>query len=290
MKPPKRLFLSESKLAVVQRFLAGEAKVALTKDFQLPVPVPDQEADRPVLNKGAVAPNLLNRNFEVDPNPEVDRDVTKFSVGDRKLYLSPVMDICGRQINSCAIGTSPTMALTSTSLRKALTTLKDSEKTRLGSDRGLQYQHPHDRLPSVPIPEPRGCRVRDGQWSIGAPAAGSMVMLPQPRMRSSLAPEWLPGMTSRRPISGLKRGSETRIATAKAPGRFRDLGRAFASMSQENYTPTTRSDSHTPAKIDARQRLRIWQAREYDFRSLLGVRSPVERECESMARRLLGSG
>jgi transposase len=37
-KPTKRLFSFEFKLAVVQRFLAGETKVALAKEFQLSSP------------------------------------------------------------------------------------------------------------------------------------------------------------------------------------------------------------------------------------------------------------
>ena len=47
-------------------------------------------------------------------------DVTEFSVGDRKLYLSPVMDLFDRQIISYTIGASPNLELTNTSLRQAL--------------------------------------------------------------------------------------------------------------------------------------------------------------------------
>ena len=58
--------------------------------------------------QGVVAPNLLKRQFETDaPNQKWVTDVTEFRVGDRKLYLSPVMDLFDRQIISYAIGPSP---------------------------------------------------------------------------------------------------------------------------------------------------------------------------------------
>lgn len=59
--------------------------------------------------QGTTAPNLLNREFDdAAPNQKWVTDVTEFSVGDRKLYPSPVMDLFDRQINSHTIGTSRT--------------------------------------------------------------------------------------------------------------------------------------------------------------------------------------
>jgi putative transposase len=61
-------------------------------------------------DQGRIAPNLLNREFDATaPN---QKWVTEFSVGDRKLYLSPVMDLFARQIISYAIGSSPNLELT----------------------------------------------------------------------------------------------------------------------------------------------------------------------------------
>jgi putative transposase len=92
--------------------------------------------------QGAVAPNLLNRQFEADaPNQKWVTDVTEFSVGDRKLYLSPIMDLFDRQIISYAIGRSPNLELTNASLRSALATLADGRKPLVHSDQGFQYQH-----------------------------------------------------------------------------------------------------------------------------------------------------
>ena len=92
--------------------------------------------------QGTIAPNLLNRKFNTEaPNRKWVTDVTEFSVGERKLYLSPVMDLFDRQIISYTIGLSPNLELTNTSLRQALMTLKDGEKPMVHSDQGFQYQH-----------------------------------------------------------------------------------------------------------------------------------------------------
>ncbi|MCB5283393.1 MULTISPECIES: IS3 family transposase [unclassified Arthrobacter] len=92
--------------------------------------------------QGVVAPNLLKRQFEADaPNQKWVTDVTEFSVGDRKLYLSPVMDLFDRQIISYALGLSPNLELTNSSLRGALTTLEKGQKPLVHSDQGFQYQH-----------------------------------------------------------------------------------------------------------------------------------------------------
>jgi putative transposase len=92
--------------------------------------------------QGSTAPNVLNREFDADaPNQKWVTDVTEFSVGDRKLYLSPVMDLFDRQITSYTIGSSPNLELTNTSLRQALATLEDGQQPLVHSDQGFQYRH-----------------------------------------------------------------------------------------------------------------------------------------------------
>jgi putative transposase len=92
--------------------------------------------------QGVVAPNLLKRQFEADaPNEKWVTDVTEFSVGDRKLYLSPVMDLFDRQIISYAVGISPNLELTNSSLEGALTALEAGQRPLVHSDQGFQYQH-----------------------------------------------------------------------------------------------------------------------------------------------------
>jgi putative transposase len=92
---------------------------------------------------GRTAPNLLNRDFTATaPNQKWVTDVTEFRVGDRKLYLSPVMDLFDHQIIAYTIGNSPNLALTNNSLREAVATLEPGQAPLVHSDQGFQYQHP----------------------------------------------------------------------------------------------------------------------------------------------------
>lgn len=91
---------------------------------------------------GKVAPNLLNRNFTATaPNQKWVTDITEFAVGDRKVYLSPVMDLFDRQIIAWSVGVSPSLNLTLTALQDALATLPSGAAPIVHSDQGMQYQH-----------------------------------------------------------------------------------------------------------------------------------------------------
>lgn len=97
--------------------------------------------------QGVIAPNLLNRKFDADaPNQKWVTDVTEFRIGDRKLYLSPVMDLFDRQIISYSIGSSPNLELANSSLREAIACLEPGQKPLIHSDQGFQYQHASWRL------------------------------------------------------------------------------------------------------------------------------------------------
>ena len=88
---------------------------------------------------GVVARNLLNREFDAAaPNQKWVTDVTEFSVNERKLYLSPVMDLFDRQIISYTIGTSPNLDLTNASLGRALACLNLDEQPLVHSDQGFR--------------------------------------------------------------------------------------------------------------------------------------------------------
>lgn len=92
--------------------------------------------------QGGIAPNVLNREFEATaPNQKWVTDVTEFSIGDRKLYLSPVMDLFDRQIISHTVSSTPNLELTNTALCEALTTLEDGQQPLVHSDQGFQYRH-----------------------------------------------------------------------------------------------------------------------------------------------------
>ncbi|MFK0247133.1 IS3 family transposase [Amycolatopsis azurea] len=91
---------------------------------------------------GKVAGNVLNREFTATaPNQKWVTDVTEFRVNDRKVYLSPVMDLFDRQIISYAVSTSPNLELANSSLRDALATLDEGQAPLVHFDQGFQYQH-----------------------------------------------------------------------------------------------------------------------------------------------------
>jgi putative transposase len=91
---------------------------------------------------GAVAENVLNRQFSAEaPDMKWVTDVTEFRVGDRKVYLSPVIDLFDRSVVAYSRGLSPSLELTNSSLREAIATLPAGAAPLVHSDQGFQYQH-----------------------------------------------------------------------------------------------------------------------------------------------------
>ncbi|HDR9528099.1 TPA: IS3 family transposase, partial [Burkholderia stabilis] len=92
---------------------------------------------------GRVAPNLLQRKFDVErPNQKWVTDVTEFNVGGQKLYLSPVMDLYNGEIVAYQMDRRPSFEMVSRMLKKALTKLGRKDRPLLHSDQGWQYQMP----------------------------------------------------------------------------------------------------------------------------------------------------
>ena len=93
---------------------------------------------------GKIAHNLLDRNFKVNRSNEVwVSDVTEFKIhnSDVKLYLSPIMDLFNSEIISFSLSTSPNVAFTNNSLRKAIAKLPSKHKLVIHTDQGFHYQH-----------------------------------------------------------------------------------------------------------------------------------------------------
>ena len=86
---------------------------------------------------GKIADNHLNREFTVNKPQKVwVTDVTEFKVskGNRKLYLSPIMDLFNSEIISYNLSTSPTVKFTTDSLDQALKLLPDQHSILIHSD------------------------------------------------------------------------------------------------------------------------------------------------------------
>lgn len=90
---------------------------------------------------GRAAPNELDRNFHAErPNQKWTTDVTEFSIGGTKLYLSPVMDLFNGEIIAYEIGKRPKYELVGGMLSKALMRLPEDHSLVFHSDQGWQYR------------------------------------------------------------------------------------------------------------------------------------------------------
>ena len=91
---------------------------------------------------GKIAPDLLQRDFEAaKPNQKWVTDVTEFSLFGQKLYLSPILDLCSRDIVSYTISDKPVLSMIVGMLGKAFERIPDGTDLILHSDQGWQYQH-----------------------------------------------------------------------------------------------------------------------------------------------------
>ena len=93
---------------------------------------------------GKVANNLVKRRFKASkPNELWLTDITEFRIKgqEKKLYLSPILDIFNSEVISYTLSNHPTINLTNTMLEKALDKNKDIKNLTIHSDQGFHYQH-----------------------------------------------------------------------------------------------------------------------------------------------------
>ena len=91
---------------------------------------------------GKIAPNLLERDFEATvPNQKWATDVTEFSLFGQKLYLSPILDLCSRDIVSYTVSDKPVLSMVTEMLSKAFAVIPDRTGHILHTEQGWQYQH-----------------------------------------------------------------------------------------------------------------------------------------------------
>lgn len=90
---------------------------------------------------GKIAENVIGRNFEATkPFEKLATDVTEFAVCDRKVYLSPVIDLYNNEVLSYSISLSPNFEQTREMLRELIKKLPKEATPILHSDQGWQYQ------------------------------------------------------------------------------------------------------------------------------------------------------
>jgi putative transposase len=92
---------------------------------------------------GKTAENVLNRKFETAvKHTKWATDVTEFTVGTSKVYVSPVLDLHDNRIVSVMAGPSPSVKMVTDGLRAAISGLAPNEQPLVHSDQGFQYRHP----------------------------------------------------------------------------------------------------------------------------------------------------
>jgi putative transposase len=91
---------------------------------------------------GKVAPNILERDFQATrPNQKWTTDITQVSIHDKKLYLSPILDMFNGEIISYSVSSHPDLRLVMTMLDKALKKNSSLNGLVFHSDQGWHYQH-----------------------------------------------------------------------------------------------------------------------------------------------------
>ena len=86
---------------------------------------------------GKIDENKLNRQFKVsNPNKVWATDIIEFKInyGDKKLYLSPIMDLFNGEILSFNTSTSSTVKFTTDALDEALKRLPENSSLTIHSD------------------------------------------------------------------------------------------------------------------------------------------------------------
>ncbi|WP_429497560.1 IS3 family transposase [Robbsia andropogonis] len=92
---------------------------------------------------GKAAPNVLNRDFTATrPNEKWVTDVTEFSVGGKKLYLSPVLDLYNGEIVAYESSIRPDFSMVMEMLKKTVKARGKTAKPLLHSDQGWHYRMP----------------------------------------------------------------------------------------------------------------------------------------------------
>ncbi|XMB68059.1 IS3 family transposase [Mycoplasmatota bacterium zrk1] len=91
--------------------------------------------------EGVIAPNILDRDFNSHkPEEKMVTDVTEFRVCNKKIYLSPLIDLNTSEVVSYSVSTSPSVSFVMEMMEKGLTK-KQYDNLTIHTDQGFQYQN-----------------------------------------------------------------------------------------------------------------------------------------------------
>ena len=104
-----------------KKYLINHKKVLrLMKKMNLKGKVPKEKYHSYKGNVGAVAPNLIDRNFKaLKPNEKWSTDVSQFNFSWGKCYLSPILDMYNDEIVSYDLSLNPNYEQVERMLTKA---------------------------------------------------------------------------------------------------------------------------------------------------------------------------
>jgi len=87
------------------------------------------------------APNLFKQDFKAEkPFLKWATDVTEFKVKDKKVYLSPIIELFNGEIISYSLSDSPNFKQVTDKLEGAFKRLEGDQNPTLHSDQGWQYR------------------------------------------------------------------------------------------------------------------------------------------------------
>lgn len=90
---------------------------------------------------GKTAPNVINRNFTATKeNQKWATDVTQITIGEKKIFLSPILDMYNGEIVSYNISYRPDFNQVMDMLDKAFEKVPECKGLVFHSDQGWQYQ------------------------------------------------------------------------------------------------------------------------------------------------------
>jgi len=90
---------------------------------------------------GKIADNEIQRNFNADkPNQKWTTDITEVKIKEKKIYLSPILDMFNSEIISYSISYSPNFNMIKDMLNKAFEKQHNLNGLILHSDQGWHYQ------------------------------------------------------------------------------------------------------------------------------------------------------
>jgi len=91
---------------------------------------------------GKTAPNIINRDFTAErPYQKLATDVTQVTIGNRKAYLSSILDMYDGEVLSYVITDSPNLEMVISMLNQMYNRIELPEGVVLHSDQGWHYQH-----------------------------------------------------------------------------------------------------------------------------------------------------